>query len=69
MMGSYRRRGYNECMCKWCGPSGTRWRKFVKDYSVRVDRLQGKRDIAEQLEDLRFGIDPDEYGLGNWVYL
>lgn len=62
MMGSYRRRGYNECLCKFCARSGTSWRLFVKKHSVRIDRLQGKAQIREQLEDLRYGIEPGTPG-------
>lgn len=64
-----RKRRYNECLCRqWCARPGSRWRTWVKHYTIRIDRVEGKEQIAEQLDDYHYGVGPDEYGLGNWVY-
>lgn len=54
-----RRRGWSECMCKYCAPPGP-YRKWLKRrVTTRRDRHDGKLDLKEQYEDYEFGIDPD----------
>jgi hypothetical protein len=53
-MGS--RRYYNEWVDDFRTPSGRAW---VKRYTNRLDRVDGKRDIQEQLTEDCFRFDPD----------
>ena len=60
MMGRFGRRYYNECLCrKFCARPGSGWRKFVKRHTRRMDRVEGKLEMNDQLEDYWFGVDPD----------
>jgi hypothetical protein len=54
-----RKRGYDECLCKYCAPSKSSHRKWVKGLSRQKDRAWDKWNIKEQYDDYRFGIDPD----------
>lgn len=58
-MGEKRR--FNEWIDEYNTGTGRRW---CKKYTVRLDRIEGKEQIQEQLDDMRYGIDPDgwEYG-------
>lgn len=63
-MGS--KRAYNEWIDDYRTSGGRRW---IKRYTVRQDRVHGKADIREQLEDFYNGIDPDDERHGPaWVW-
>lgn len=56
---SGRRRGYDECLCRYCAPPGA-VRKYVKEMTRRNNRIWDKWNIKEQYDDHLYGIDPEE---------
>lgn len=53
------RRKFNECLCPWCGGSTPGRKRWVKNHTIRLDRVEAKEQIAEQMDDWMFGVDPD----------
>jgi hypothetical protein len=51
-MGNGKRRKYNQCVCKFCARSGSSWRGWVKQHTHKLDRLWGKEEIRDQLNDM-----------------
>lgn len=58
-MGNGQRRKYNICMCQFCSGSSATRKRWSKHYTHKLDRVEGKEEILDQLDDHRLGIDPD----------